>query len=538
MRRVVPLLLAAPALALLVPKAASADSTSARFHAMPVERESPARVTANANLVYYGGRVISNVKVYQVSWGPNVDPTLKSALAGFYTAITGGAYFDWLGEYDTAGKNGQDGQPGSNQHIRRGTFGAAYTITPAAQGTSITDDQIQQELLAQIGAGKLPQPDVDGAGNVNAIYMIDFPPGMTITGPGGAGVSCQQFCAYHSTALVGGKGVPYGVLPDLGGPCAGGCGQNPTQVNNATSVHSHELVEAVTDAEAGLGGQNVGRPLAWYDATQGNGEIGDICNGQQAQLGSYTVQTEWSNAAGGCIATRTLALCTGNNAPCTPCSKADEGTANGCTGATPRCATDASDPKAGQCVACATSSDCSGATPTCDKSSGATGDTCRGCRANADCSGTSASATCDVASGRCVECATGADCKNPKPACNAGTCAACATNADCAGNVAGRICAPSGSCAECTIDADCKDPSNPACDDGIGKCVPHGQVGMHGPDGGAPGGYAPGYGWRPPNTNDKACATSPGGDAPFGAAAVAGLAAALGGVVRRRRARR
>ena len=48
----------------------------------------------------------------------------------------------------------------------------------------------------------------------------------------------------------------------------------------------------------------VGKPLAWYvDAA--NGEIGDICNGQQGTITSgattYTVQKEWSNAAHACI---------------------------------------------------------------------------------------------------------------------------------------------------------------------------------------------------------------------------------------------
>ena len=48
-----------------------------------------------------------------------------------------------------------------------------------------------------------------------------------------------------------------------------GCG-NGTVFGNYTSVASHELIEAVTDAAVGVADKLVA-PLAWYDAT--NGEI-------------------------------------------------------------------------------------------------------------------------------------------------------------------------------------------------------------------------------------------------------------------------
>jgi hypothetical protein len=71
---------------------------------------------------------------------------------------------------------------------------------------------------------------------------------------------------------------------------------------NYTSVTSHELVEAMTDADVGIA-TVFGPPLAWYDMT--NGEIGDICNGQQASYvangTTYTIQLEFSNAANNCV---------------------------------------------------------------------------------------------------------------------------------------------------------------------------------------------------------------------------------------------
>ena len=64
-----------------------------------------------------------------------------------------------------------------------------------------------------------------------------------------------------------------------------------------------ELIEAVTDPAVGIA-TTFGPPLAWYDRT--NGEIGDICNGQQGTTTgngrSYVIQLEFSNSANNCVA--------------------------------------------------------------------------------------------------------------------------------------------------------------------------------------------------------------------------------------------
>jgi hypothetical protein len=337
------------------------------------------RTRAYGQLLYWGGRVISNVKVYDVQWGPDVEPTLRDGAAGFYAAVTDSEYFDWLSEYDTAGLNGQDGRSGSNQHIGRGSFGGQYTITPSATGTHLTNAQIGAELAAQIAAGKLPAPDVDAGGNVNSIYMFDFPPGVDIDLDGAA--SCQVFCAYHNTVVVNGKSVPYSVLPDQGAtsPCSGGCGSG-TPFENATAVLSHELIEAVTDPEIGLVAPTApgyDRPAAWGDNHPSTGEIGDICNGMVGTVAGYNVQLQWSNAQGDCVLTGPTTTA------CTPGS---------CSGALSVCETTGA--KAGQCVACSASDSfaCTGASPLCDTAS----DTCVSCLAPSDCPATECqSATCD-----------------------------------------------------------------------------------------------------------------------------------------------
>jgi uncharacterized protein (TIGR03382 family) len=387
------------------------------------------------NLVYYGGRVISHVQVVQVEWGPNVDAAVKTGLPGFYTAITQSEYLDWLEEYDTH-RNGNDGLPGSNQVIGRGSFVSAVTITPSNTATSITDADIQAELAAQVAAGTLPAPHVDANGYVDTIYMFDFPPGISITGPGANGTSCVDFCAYHGTwqAPAGpeawaGKTVPYSVQPDFSGGCANGCGTAPANFDNQTSYHAHQLVEAITDTDIGLVSTTVGRPIAWYDSA--NGEIGDICNQQQGTVAGYTVQKEWSNSLNQCILSDpTEPICTGTNGPvCRLCNPGDEGA--GCTATTPYCDSTPGDALEGRCVACRDASQCSGRKPFCDVSTR----TCRGCTA-ADCTG--ALPLCETngpAAGTCVVCnaTTSVDCPSAMPYCDTtnDTCVECLSSSEC-----------------------------------------------------------------------------------------------------------
>src|SRR5580765_2747491 len=262
---------------------------------------------AGAHLTYRGGPVISNVQVVQVLYGSGsyngqVAGTSTPSMGNFYSDLLGtSGYVSLMTQYNTPASGG------TNQTIGNGTFGGLFQIVPAAgnNGSTITDAQIQSEILAQITAGHLPAPVLDAQGNPNTLYMVFFPPGKTISQGGSNSCQAGGFCAYHGTtsSLFGGKNVLYGVLPDMqaGSGCSTGCGTS-TVFGNYTSVTSHELVEAMTDAFVGIA-TVFGPPLAWYDMT--NGEIGDICNGQQgsyvANGTTYTIQLEFSNAANNCV---------------------------------------------------------------------------------------------------------------------------------------------------------------------------------------------------------------------------------------------
>jgi hypothetical protein len=279
-------------------------------HVMPFDAGlRTAAAPSGAHLTYYGGRVISHVQVVQVIYGTGtyLPETLGSAspsIGDFYAGVTNSPHFDWLTEYNT---NLLSQSPRTNQAIGRGSFVGRSTINPSAanDGSQIQDTNIQAELRAQIAAHHLPQPATDLAGNSRTLYAIFFRHGQSICEGGSCSLVPGGFCAYHGTvAAVGGlPELYYSVHPDLVG--IRGCG-NGTNLQNTTSVASHEMIEAVTDGEVGLA-TTTAPPLAWYDDAYG--EIGDICNGQQAPVMggdgvTYTVQKEFSNVANDCIVTR------------------------------------------------------------------------------------------------------------------------------------------------------------------------------------------------------------------------------------------
>ena len=269
----------------------------------PGQQQAP---QGQAHLNYYGGPVVSNVQIVVVFWGANVNSEIIAKIPNFYQGVTNSAYFDTLSEYSTD-VTPVGGGTGTNQSIGRGSYVNAVAITPVIGDCppkcSLTDAQIQTELIGQINAGILPTPQYDNDGNDETEYAIYFPPGVSITLDGSGSCVSGGFCAYHNTALLNSKYLAYGIFPDFyTGGCSSGCGTSPTQFNNVTSASSHELAETVTDVAVGES-QNLAAPLAWYDST--NGEIGDICNAQEATIstaqGTYTVQKMWSNANNACV---------------------------------------------------------------------------------------------------------------------------------------------------------------------------------------------------------------------------------------------
>lgn len=263
-------------------------SGAARATPLPGEPISPstgprALAAAAPVVTYGGGPVVSHPKVVSVFWGPNVISTVTTQVGGFYSSFVASNDVDWLCEYATP-----------TEPIGRGSFAGNFTITPSTSATNLADATIGDEIASQINSLQLPAPTAD------TIYVLQFPPGVIITEPGGT-KSCMAggFCAYHGawTRTVTGAAatIIYTVMPNFG---PGGCPCGDKSVfDNFTKTSSHEIVEAMTDPIPGSG---------WVP------EIGDPCSfsaiGDAAYasfVGSdgktYQAQTEWSRRANACV---------------------------------------------------------------------------------------------------------------------------------------------------------------------------------------------------------------------------------------------
>jgi hypothetical protein len=235
-------------------------------------------------LKYYGGPVISHVKVFIVYWGDQVGTELEVKLAPFYRSILDSGYMDVLAQYKTD-IPAVDGRKGTGQTIGHGQLIGQKMIEPRNQAATLTDRMIQKELSAQIASGVLPSPDA------NTLYMVYFPRGIRIKGPGGSGGSCETFDAYHDGFKTShGDAIFYGVMPDCGLDFAG-----------ATEVSSHETIEAVTDPFP-TPGNHPSYPQAW-NSIRGD-EVADLCQTRPPSYvsGSVTsvVARPWDNSIGAC----------------------------------------------------------------------------------------------------------------------------------------------------------------------------------------------------------------------------------------------
>jgi hypothetical protein len=237
--------------------------------------------TPKPHLTYYGGPVIEHVRAVAVFWNDKV--AYQSKLEEFYQWFVTSPVLAWQSEYNTKTPK---------QSIVAGEYVSSVVDSSAPPKKALTNEDVQAELARMLDAGEVP------ANDPNTLYMIHFPPGVSVSLDGND--SCDAFCAYHNTMSYNGGMVYYGVVPDQGGACAGGCGDDADPVNNLTSVSSHEFLESVTDPGVGLATGNKA-PLGWYD--QVNGENGDICTAEQATVEGWVVQKTWSNKHNACIAT-------------------------------------------------------------------------------------------------------------------------------------------------------------------------------------------------------------------------------------------
>jgi hypothetical protein len=271
-------------------------------------------IPASASVItYWDGPVVAQVKVVPVFWSSHVNALAQTNMQQFFADAVNSPWYDTLMQYSTnlAG--------GTNQTIVRGTAETGVVLVPSRCATttncSMTDAQLQTELLAQITASKLPTPDN------NTVYMVFIPPNVTVAGPNGSGDSGVDFCNYNSTTQTSGaQAVAYALIIDtFTGNGATGCAENATALENQTQIAATALANIVTDPQIGFVGNTIAAPAGWYGTTvvmptypDRAGQIGDACNidtvsgiGPTITVSArtWTVAPIYSAVANGCLKT-------------------------------------------------------------------------------------------------------------------------------------------------------------------------------------------------------------------------------------------
>jgi hypothetical protein len=262
------------------------------YHIMPtpayaakLKSEGIAPPQGAEHMNYYGGSVFTAVKVVNVIWGPNVNPAIVAAVPGLGAALPQSTYLDQAStNYSTVGAVAINGHKSTDQTIGRGSYLGQFQIKPKNKNTSLTDDDVQKELLHQIKKGKVPARDLQ------TLYMIYFPSSVSINLDGLQ--SCVDFGAYHfatNDLKLAKKNVFYAVEPDC-----------HSSINSITFAASHEFMEATTD-NVPTPGSFPDFPQAWNDSS--GYEVGDVCGGSgtlTSGAGHWTVTQYFLNSTGKC----------------------------------------------------------------------------------------------------------------------------------------------------------------------------------------------------------------------------------------------
>jgi len=237
----------------------------------------PGGAAGGQNLSYHGGPVIHSARVVPIFWGPSwgaggSDAAIATNIQSFFGQFGTSAEYNTITQYS-------DGT-GAIQTTTLGNTSFFDSTTPPA---NVTDAIVQQEVLKAIAVVGF---------DASTIYEVFLP--ATSFASDGTATSCGgpnlQFCAYHGHFSNAGRDIKYSSMPY---PTCGGCqAAGFTTAQNFDHFSCHETREAVTDEDLN----------AWFDRR--GFEADDKCAWINLfTSGGFGYQPEWSNAAGGCVAT-------------------------------------------------------------------------------------------------------------------------------------------------------------------------------------------------------------------------------------------
>jgi hypothetical protein len=244
------------------------QSTAESLRTRAVDNGQGPAMKQRGPLIDHGGAVLASSTTYAIYWGTrsNFPADLKDGMATLLSGLDGSSYLDIASQY-------MRGAPVST------TYAGAIGDTSAPPRKPPSTSAIAAEVCKLF-----PTPDPEG------VYIV-----FTSNAPN------VNYCAWHDKATCNGVTFQLAYVPnqELLPACSPyvkadlGCnGYSDGTVTSADSV-AHEFMEAITDAHLD----------AWYD--KNGAEVADKCNYNYQNCvdlagGSWQIQSEWSNAIGGC----------------------------------------------------------------------------------------------------------------------------------------------------------------------------------------------------------------------------------------------
>jgi hypothetical protein len=239
------------------------------------------RLLATAtNLVNHLGPTITSAKVVLIFWGPSFanvaspDYSYAQAIISFRNQLGTTPEYNTITEYSGI----------QLVNLGSGTSDWFDTSTPPV---NVSDAAVRSKVNQYLASHSF---------DASTIYEVFLP--STSYSSNGSQTSCGgpnlTYCAYHSWIGSGAAATKYSIQPY---PSCGGCQvAGWTAAQNQEHFITHETRETVTDATL----------TAWFDSS--GAEADDKCAWSPPPFigtGGYGYQFEWSNAAGGCISSKT-----------------------------------------------------------------------------------------------------------------------------------------------------------------------------------------------------------------------------------------
>ena len=218
-----------------------------------------------------GGLVLSEVHVYLVFWGgawaTQLTPS-HAEIAAAARTILASSYTSGLKQYG---------------FVHPGRVAATVLAVSSQPPNPFKEEHIAGLVHSLLGTPELPEPDSDP----QALYVVILPPGVRCSDPNVIGAH-----SYFTYVDVTDPQLP----ADFdGGKAHYAWATNDGTLDFVTTVFSHELVEACTDAEG-----TAIQALPGTCQQPGWCEIGDVC-ADTALVDGACVQSYWSYADNVCV---------------------------------------------------------------------------------------------------------------------------------------------------------------------------------------------------------------------------------------------